>query len=229
MTKTLVTDGQLATLATRQNELFARVRRGAYASVDEVLGQLQVLIEGRAPNAPKLSGRLMSFRKFTVGGIGIPDLLTRVQMICTVHPAAIEMFGNDQFETQENEEEIETINMGVYDFCPKDPNLLVGSQLLNPEWLAEWSGKNRYRLPEGRVLDLLPAEAGPHIRDQYRDEPEYLGIAMKPLRGEDDEENEGKIFVLDKEDGIHRLTCARVMRGVFLPPYERFIYRLIEA
>lgn len=113
MTKALVTDGQLATLAIRQNELFARVRSGAYASADEVLEQLQVLIEGRAPNAPKLSGRLMSFRKFIIGGISAPDLLTRVQMTCAVHPAAIVMFGNDQFETQENEEEIETINMGI--------------------------------------------------------------------------------------------------------------------
>ena len=50
-----VTDGQLGQLAVKQHELFERVKRGAYASVEAVLDALQLVIEGKEPIVPVLA------------------------------------------------------------------------------------------------------------------------------------------------------------------------------
>lgn len=53
--KTIVTDGQLGQLAVKQNELFGRAKKGVYASFDEMLDALQLVIEGKAPIVPTLA------------------------------------------------------------------------------------------------------------------------------------------------------------------------------
>ncbi len=48
-TAPVVTDGELATLASRQVELFTRFKKGVYANPSEVLDGIQLLIEGKQP------------------------------------------------------------------------------------------------------------------------------------------------------------------------------------
>lgn len=63
---TIVTDGQLGQLAVKQNELFKRAKKGVYASFDEMLDALQLVIEGKTPVAPTLSVPTTDIFRLTV-------------------------------------------------------------------------------------------------------------------------------------------------------------------
>jgi hypothetical protein len=181
--KASVTDGQLGQLALKQHELFRRAKEGTYDNFDEVLAGLQTLIEGKEPTAPTLvvEPKFAAWRTFLIGGVGKKALLARVESGFSVGDWAKDMVKQKAFTTQDAEEEINTIILTPADFgYERNPTT---AELLDPTRLAEWSRQNAHRLPEGCVVELLPAEAGPHIRDQYKDQPkgEILWIAMERI------------------------------------------------
>jgi|GEM_PF-2652368 len=186
-TKTLVTDGQLGQLAVRQHDFFERVKRGAYADFDQVMAAFQVVIEGRMPEPPTLTveQKFAKWRSFLIGGVNKKALLQRVEARFSVGDWAKDLMKRPAFTTQDAEEEIETIILTPADFgYERQPTT---TELLDPTRLAEWSKQNAARLPEGYVVELLPAEVGPHIRDQYKDQPkgEVLWMAMERITDSD--------------------------------------------
>lgn len=185
--KASVTDGQLGQLAVKQHELFRRAKEGTYDNLDEVLAGLQTLVEGEEPTAPTLvvEPKFAAWRTFLIGGVNAKALLVRVQAGFTVSDWAKDLMMQRAFTTQDAEEEIETIILTPADFgYERNPTT---TELLDPARLAEWSTQNAARLPQGYVVELLPAEAGPHIRDQYKDQPkgELLWIAMERIADSD--------------------------------------------
>ncbi len=181
--KTIVTDGQLGQLAVKQHELFRRAKEGAYADLNNVLDSLQTLIEGKEPIVPTLATeqKFAAWRNFLIGGVNAKALLVRVQAGFSVGDWAKDMMKQKAFTTQDAEEEIETIILTPADFGYE--RMPSTTELLDQTRLAEWSRQNAARLPEGYAVDLLPVEAGPHIRDQYKDQPkgEVLWIAMERI------------------------------------------------
>lgn len=205
--KASVTDGQLGQLAVKSHELFRRAKEGTYAEFDQVLAGLQTLIEGKEPTAPTLTTeeRFAKWRKFLIGGVNSKALLARIQAGFTVTDSAKDVMKQKAFTTQDAEEEIETIILTPADFgYERQPTT---TELLDPTRLAEWSKQNARRLPSGYVVELLPAEAGPHIRDQYKDQPkgELLWIATERIV---DSGRALRVFTVKRNDGDERRLHA---------------------
>ncbi len=181
--KTIVTDGQLGQLAVRQHDFFERVKRGAYADFDQVMTAFQVVIEGRMPEPPILAVKevFAAWRSFLIGGVAYKPLLARVKAGYEVSSWAEDLMRQKVFTTLPVEESIDTIILTPTDFGYE--RMPTTTELLDPARLAEWSRQNAHRLPEACVVELLPAEAGPHIRDQHKDQPkgEILWIAMERI------------------------------------------------
>lgn len=198
-TKTLVTDGQLGQLAVRQHDLFERAKRGVYADFDQMMVALQRVIEGKVPEPPVLvvEPKFASWRTFLIGGVAKKALLQRVKAGFSVSDWAEDLMKRPAFTTQDAEEAIETIILTPADFgYERTPTT---TELLDPTRLAEWSAQNTERL-NGHVVELLPAEAGPHIRDQYKDQPngEVLWIAMERIT---DSDGYPRVFTVLRYDG----------------------------
>lgn len=187
MNNVTVTDGQLGQLAVKQNELFARAKKGVYADLDEVLEAVQLVIEGKPPTIPTLATleKSSTWRSFLIGGIAPKALLAQTQSGSAVSDSVKDMMKQKAFTTQVAEEEIETIILTPADFGYKRPP--TTTELLDPVHLAGWNQKNACRIPLGYAVELLPAEAGPHIRNQYKDQPkgECLWVAMERITGSD--------------------------------------------
>lgn len=198
--KTLVTDGQLGQLAVKQHELFRRAKEGAYANLEQVLYAIQSVIEGKQPTIPTLvtETTFAKWRSFLIGGVDKKALLKRVEAGFSVGDWAKDLMKRPAFTTQDAEEEIETIILTPKDFgYERNPTT---TELFDPARLAEWSKQNAARLPQGYVVELLPAEAGPHLRDQYKDQPkgEILWIAMERIT---DSGGSPLVFDVKRHDG----------------------------
>ncbi len=143
---------------------------------------IMAVADGSAP-VPVALPRLTAWRTFRIGGMNKKNLLKRVRSGgVEVSSYAEGVMNNRSFTTLDAEEEIDTIVLEVRDFGYEHQPMT--SELLDPSRLAEWSKQNAHRLPEGYdAIELLPAEAGPHIRDQYKDQPngEVLWMAMERI------------------------------------------------
>lgn len=153
---------------------------------------------------------LVAWRTFSIGGVDAQTLLVQVrEKDSTVDNLAERVMKNPKaFETREREEEINTIILTPASFgCTR---VSTEAEILNPERLADWSRRNARRLPEGHVVDLLPVEAGPHIRHQYEDQPkgENLRIAMKRITASASS-NYPYIFVVSRgKNGVRFLSVS---------------------
>lgn len=224
-TKTLVTDGQLGQLAVRQNDFFRRVKAGSYADFDAVMAAFQVVIEGKMPEPPVLHVEpgLTKWRTFLIGGVAKKALLKRVEAGFTVSDYARSLVNNRAFTTLGAEESIDTIVLTPKDFGYE--RMPTTTELLDPTRLAEWSAQNAERL-DGHVVELLPAEAGPHIRDQYKDQPngEVLWIAMERIT---DSYGGPSVFTVGRRDGGGQWLDARWARpGSQWRLGRRIVFRL---
>jgi len=120
------------------------------------------------------------WRTFLIGGVDKKVFLKRIEAGFMVSDYAKSLVNNCAFTTLDKEEEIDTIILTPADFGYE--RMPTTTELLDPIRLAEWCAQNAERL-DGHVVELLPAEAGPHIRDQYKDQPngEVLWIAMERI------------------------------------------------
>lgn len=148
------------------------------------------------------------WRTFRIGGMTRKEaLLVRVREVSLVDGRAEHLMKDcEAFTTQDREEEIETIILAPADFSYECMPTIT--ELLDPARLNKWSQQNARRLPEGHVVELLPAEAGPQIRDQYEDQPEneILRIAMERIIAQN---GFSYIFVVKRgEDGVRVLSTS---------------------
>lgn len=224
--KNIVTDGQLGQLAVRQHDFFRRAKAGSYANFDDMMTAFQAFIEGKMPEAPVLAleERFAKWRTFLIGGVAKKALLKRVETGFTVGDYARSLVNNRAFTTLGAEEEIDTIILTPADFgYTRNPTT---TELLDPARLREWSEQNAHLLPEGYVVELLPAEAGPHIRDQYKDQPngEVLWIAMERIA---DSDGDPIVFAVGRDGGGERwLSTNWTLPGLVWRLDYRIVFRL---
>ncbi|MDB5264830.1 MAG: hypothetical protein JWN64_401 [Parcubacteria group bacterium] len=142
--------------------------------------------------------KFAKWRTFLIGGVAKEVLLKRVEAGFVVSDYAKSLVNNPALTTLDKEEAIDTIILTPADFGYE--RMPTTTELLNPTRLAEWSAQNAERL-DGHVVELLPAEAGPHIRDQYKDQPsdEVLWIAMERIT--DSDGDPGVFYVGRDSDG----------------------------
>lgn len=226
MGKSLVTDGQLGQLAVRQHDFFERVKRGAYADFDQVMAAFQAVIEGRVPEAPVLhvKPKRTKWRSFLIGGVNHKTLLARVAANSKVSDWAKDIMKQKAFTTQETEENIDTIILTPADFGYE--KMPTTTELFDPDRLLRWSMQNAAHLPEGCVVELLPVESGPHIRDQYKDQSkgEYLWIAMERIT---DSRGYPSVFCVERRDSREQWLNASWARPGNQWGFDaRFVFRL---
>ncbi len=155
-----------------------------------VVGTQQTSLAGDSQPA------LTKWRTFLIGGVAKKALLQRVKAGFEVGSYAEDIMKKSAFTTLDKEEAIDTIVLTPADFGYTW--MPTTTELFDPTRLREWSMQNAERL-DGHVIELLPAEAGPHIRDQYRDQPngEVLWIAMERIGGSD---GRPSVFYVGRDD-----------------------------
>lgn len=173
------------------------------------IDMLQAVQEKRTP----------AWRAFSIGGISAEAIRQWAEgrrwsygdnmMAMLRHPA---------FTAQSETETVDTIILTLADFG--FDRVPATTEYLESEWLLKWSIANAVRL-DGSIVDVLPAEAGPRIRQQYPDQPkrEILGIAMKPIpiSVDDDDHHRGKFAIWLRKtfrlNPVPRIFCVAGHRG----------------
>lgn len=160
--------------------------------------------------ATPLKNKLLGWRSFSIGGISAETMRKWVEARNWLGGEnAIMMLRHPTFTAQSEEELVDTIILTLsdlgYDCVPET------TEYLESDWLQKWSTANADRL-DGGTIDVLPAEAGPHIRKQYPDQPrrEILGIAMKPI-----------LIPVDDDDYLHNRLVNWVRKTLKLNPVPR--------
>ncbi len=169
---------------------------------------------------------LKKWRNFSIGGVE-KELLLQIEPTKSVATRwALDMISQEAFKVQSEVEEIETIILTPKDLdFEAEPTSL---ELFNDSKLREWSKKNSDRLPSGYKVELLPQEAGPHIRNQYQEQlkGEVIWIATKPML--DSRQNSCVFGVYWGVFGIQWLA------SIFVRPDEhwflgtRLVFRLVK-
>ncbi len=143
--------------------------------------------------------KFIRWRSFLIGGVNKNTLLARIDVGFSIEYWARNLMAQRPFTTHRPEKRIETIMLSPAGLGYKRiPSI---RELLHPGCLAQWNMRNAHRLPDGYSIELLPAEAGPHIREQYKDQPkgEVLWIAMKRII---DSEGDPRVFVLENKGSM---------------------------
>ncbi len=221
--KYALTDDQLGQFYRKTNAIADRV--GKSLPFDQVMKALQSIHDGKAPVIPTLVSepKLTPWRTFLIGGVAKKALLKRVEAGFTVSDYARSLVNNRAFTTLDKEEEINTIILTPADFGYE--RMPTTTELLDPTRLAEWSAQNAERLDD-HVVELLPAEAGPHIRDQYKDQPndELLWIAMERIT---DSVGSPCVFVIERDSGGEQwLGAGWAVPGRQWGLDDRIVFRL---
>ena len=143
---------------------------------DRVMDTLQMIHDGKlTPFSGGLRGRFIRTMSIQIGGVPKDDLIEQIKAAREVSSYADSMMRHKLFTTLDAEESITLI-----DLCPADLGFTENpttTELFDVKRLAEWSKANL----DGYIVDLCPAEVGPHLAIQYKDQPkgEVLWIAME--------------------------------------------------
>lgn len=169
-----VTDDQLGRYFRR---MVAIAERGDKSlAFEKLMDTLQTIHDGKlTPFAGGLRGRFIRTMPIIIGGVLKDDLIEQVKAVRELGSYTESMIRHKLFTTLAEPETAILI-----DLCPADLGFTENpttAELLDTARLAEWSKANL----EGYVIELCPAEVGPHLSIQYKDQPngEVLWIAME--------------------------------------------------
>lgn len=194
MTRRCVPDDQYASISRRLDELKRRVDEGTIP-YEPAMNALTPIIEGKAaPFGGGLRGRFIRTMSIQIGGVSKDDLIAQLGTANReVSGYAESMMNHKLFTTLAEPEPIMLI-----DLCPADLGFTENpttTELFDVKRLAAWSEANL----DGYVLDLCPAETGPHLAIQYKDQPkgEVLWIAMDRIP---DSDGDPGVFGVERRD-----------------------------
>ncbi len=162
---------------------------------ERVIATLQGMTEGKlTPFASGLRGRFIRTMPILIGGVSKDDLIVQLGTATReISGYAKSMMNHKLFTTLAEPEMITLI-----DLCPADLGFTENpttTELFDVKRLTAWSEANL----DGHVLDLCPAETGPHLAIQYKDQPkgEVLWIAMERIP---DSVGHPYVFAVERND-----------------------------
>jgi hypothetical protein len=190
---TSVADDRLGKYYRRTTAIAERLDKSL--PFDKVMDSLQLIHDGKlTPFSGGLRGRFIRTMPIMIGGVSKDDLIEQVKAAHReLGSYAASMMRHEMFTTLDEPETITLI-----DLCPADLGFTENpttDELLDVKRLAEWSAVNL----DGYVLDLCPAEVGPHLAIQYKDQPKggVLWIAMERIPDSGDDPD---VFVVERDD-----------------------------
>jgi hypothetical protein len=175
MTRKCVSDAERGQLASRLNELFRRVDEGT-TPFDSTMKSLQDIIEGKfSTNKTEKEDCPFPLWKTVKLGTGLKtaDDFRRAFKKNNINIGGWgnDILGQSTFTTSDKETELNLVNVSVAELGFKN-----GA-----------TRKDIYYRAKELGLELCPAEVGPQLRLQYKDQPngEWLLIGMEPISGSD--------------------------------------------
>ena len=192
---------------------------------DKVMDTLQTIHDGKlTPFASGLRGRFIRTMPILIGGVQKDVLIEQIKAVRELGTYAERMMRHKLFTTLAEPEQTILIDLCPADLGFTDPNNLpTTTELFDPKRLAEWSAANL----DGYVIALCPAEVGPHLAIQYKDQPkgEVLWVAMERIPGSG---GSPSVFDVGRDGGGGRLWLG----GGWAGPGDRwglddrFVFRL---
>ena len=176
----VVTGEQSLRLGNASAELNRQLylQRDTKLNPEHVIATLQGMTEGKlAPFTGGLRGRFIRTMPIQIGGVPKDELLEQVRAVRSIYPYAESMMKHKSFTTLGEQELAILIDLSPADLgFTENPTT---DEFLDEERLAQWSAANL----DSYIVELCPAEVGPHFAIQYKNQPkgEVLWIAMKRL------------------------------------------------
>ncbi len=174
-----VTDDQLGRFFRRMIAILER--GGKSLPFDRLMDTLQTIHDGKlTPFAGGLRGCFIRTMLILIGGVSKDELAEQVKAVGReLGSYAASMMRHELFTMLDQQEAITLI-----DLCPANLGFTENpttTELFDAARLAEWSKANL----DGYVIELCPAEVGPHLAIQYNGQPkgEVLWIAMEGIPG----------------------------------------------
>ena len=184
----VVTGDQALRISNASAELARQLylQRDCKLDPEHVIATLQNMTEGKlVPFAGGMRGRFIRTMPIMIGGVSKDEL---IEQLAVAHRElggySKSMMNHNLFTTLAEPEPITLIDLCPADLGFTDPkNLPTTTELFDVKCLTAWSEANL----DGYVLDLCPAETGPHLAIQYKDQPkgEVLWIAMERIPDSD--------------------------------------------
>ncbi|MHB1086553.1 MAG: hypothetical protein ACYCZ0_02280 [Minisyncoccota bacterium] len=188
-----VTDDQLGKYFRRMVAIADR--SGKSLPFDKLMDTLQTIHDGKlTPFAGGMRGRFVRAMSITIGGVPKDDLIKQVRAAGRELSSYPESMVNHKLFTALDEPE----TVILIDLCPADLGFTENpttTELFDVKRLADWSAANL----GGYVIELCPAEVGPHLAIQYKDQPngEVLWVAMERIP---DSDGRPDVFVVERYD-----------------------------
>jgi hypothetical protein len=168
--------------------------------IQQVLDALQAIIEGMDPVIPTLNTEVFYqiWKTIKIGGVKPEVLRSRIEKNKQLAGMADRpIMQQSSFTTLDAEESIDLIILSPEDFGFTESPLT--DEFLDSKRLADWSAYNL----EGRVVEICPAEVGPHLREQYGYQPEHETLWIAIERIVDSKYGFSRVFTVERST----LTC----------------------
>lgn len=149
------------------------------------------------------------WKTIKIGSVRANDLRSRIKRrngLGHEQEAGHDIMNQKGFGTLDIEENVDLVKLNHLDLGLTAENFRT-HKFMTPEFCAEWSARHL----KGYVLELCPAEVGPHLREQYEDQPigEVVYIAMESVV---DSSGKPALFHLEcNHDGSRRLHVDRAI------------------
>lgn len=205
--------------AELRRQLF--LQRDTKLNPEQVIATVQGMTEGKlTPFGGGLRGKFIRTMPVMIGGVDKIELVDRGKAAREVDSYAESMMRHEQFTTLVEPEVALQIELTPADLGFTEPP--TRDEFFDEKRLAEWSRANF----DGYIVELNPAEVGPHMAIQYTNQPngEVVWIAMKTIP---DLDGYSSVFRVGRDDD-GRLWLRS---GWFNPAYRirlggRFSFRL---
>jgi hypothetical protein len=190
---------QIALALSEISKLYFKIRRGVKDGtipVRLVIDALEALVLG-------VNKELKAFvwKTVLIGGVSKKDLAK----ISGIGPISKSIITGKGFKVFNQSVVVDTITLTSSDLG-YTKKVSINKIILDTKRLNVWGKKNL----KGYVLEICPAEIGPHLRQRYQDQSvgSALVISMEPIA---DQNKNPRVFCLSNKEGLLQMVAVDAM------------------